>query len=69
MNDFSEAGVIAQVRAHVRRCGSLRALSREWGVSPSYLCQVLDGRQSPGPKIIGKLGLERIVVYRDRAKL
>ena len=60
-----EAGVAALVHARIAEAGSLRALAREWGVSPAYLSDLTNGRRGPGPKILGPLGLvrEKIVRY------
>jgi lambda repressor-like predicted transcriptional regulator len=50
-----------------RRNGrTIAALSRELGVSPAYLSDVLNGNREPGPKIIDALGLERVVTYRKK---
>lgn len=56
-------GVRARVRVAVARAGSLRALAREWGVSPAWLSEYLAGDSPPGPAILGALGLRRVVTY------
>ena len=38
---------------------SLRALAREIPCSPSYLCDEIHGRRTPGPKIVEYLVAER----------
>lgn len=65
---YDEPGVIALIRAARDRAGSMRALAREWGVGPSYISDLLDGRRAPGPKILGPLGLERVRTVRYVAK-
>jgi hypothetical protein len=42
---------------------SLRSLAREWSVSHSYLQMVINGKTLPGPKILDRLGLRRIILY------
>jgi hypothetical protein len=62
---MDESQVIGMVRNEVTRAGSMRALCREWGVTPSYMCDLLNGRRAPGPKILGPLKLtkRKTVVY------
>lgn len=57
---MSERDVCSLVEKEIERAGSLRALSREWGVSPAMLSDLLNGRRGPGPKILGPLGLRRV---------
>lgn len=65
---LSEAEVRQTVHDRVVRAGSMRAAAREFGVTVSYVSDLLNGRRAPGPKILGPLGLERIkmVVYRRK---
>jgi len=67
---MGEAGVIELVRKEIKRAGSLRALAREWSVSPCYISDTCNGRRAPGPAILEPLGLERrtIVTY-ERQKV
>jgi hypothetical protein len=63
---------IDQVRSLIaRKCkefDSQRDAAEAWGVSESYLSEVLKGKQLPGPKILDALGLEHIDKYRWRKK-
>ena len=61
---LTEEQVRARVEALVVEAGSLRALCREWGVSPAHLCDFLNGRRGPGPKVLEPLGLVRHVEVR-----
>lgn len=65
---MDEKQVIERVRKEVGRAGSIRALAREWGVTPSYICDLLNGRRAPGGKILGPLGLRMVktVTYTAR---
>lgn len=44
---------------------SQKALAEELGITPSYLCDVLQRRRDPGPQVLRALGLERVVTYRE----
>jgi hypothetical protein len=57
---MNESQVVDKVRKEIERAGSLRALAREWGVSPCYLSDLMNGRRGPGPSILGPLGLVRV---------
>jgi hypothetical protein len=65
---MTEQQVIDLVRAEVEKAGSYRALGAKWGVTPSYLCDLLQGRRAPGPKLLRPLGLERVVTVEYRKK-
>jgi transcriptional regulator with XRE-family HTH domain len=58
----------------VNQHGSLRALARVMGCSPPYICRLRAGvTKNPGPAVLRKLGLRRVVTYerlkRPDAKL
>jgi len=36
----------------------MRAVARDFGVSVTYISEVLKGTREPGPSILGPLGLE-----------
>jgi hypothetical protein len=67
---MTETFMRAIIAREVERIGSMRSAAKEWGVSVSYVCDVLQGRRAPGPAILGPLGYERLVVttYRRIAK-
>lgn len=46
------------------RAGSAVNWAREHKISPAYISDVLNGRKEPGEKILGALGLVRIIDYR-----
>ena len=56
-----ERHVALMVKDKIKAAGSLRALAKEWGVSPSHLSDVVNGRRGPGPMLLSKLGLEKQV--------
>jgi hypothetical protein len=39
-------------------------LSRELGISPQFLNDILHGNREPCEKCLGYLGLEKVVIYR-----
>jgi hypothetical protein len=57
---MTEQDVVTLVQAEATRLGSMRALAREWGISPAYVSDLLQGRRAPGPKILGPLGLRAV---------
>ena len=42
------------------------AFAKEFGFSPQYLGDVLNGRRDPGEKILDAVGYERVVTYRPK---
>ncbi len=61
---FTEADICELIEAEIERAGGLRALAREWRISPSYLCHVIGGRTKPGDGILRHLGLVKVVAYQ-----
>ncbi len=57
---MNESAVIEMVRKEKARAGGVRALAREWKVSPCYISDLLNGRRGPGPSILKPLGLKRV---------
>lgn len=51
--------VLARLRREVTRAGSQSALADEWGISGTYVSDVLNKRREPGSAILSKLGLDR----------
>ena len=39
------------------------ALAKKIGISPAYLCDILEGRRNPGPKVLRFMKLKKIVGY------
>lgn len=51
----------------VRACqesGSQKAFAAKHNLSAQYVCDVVQNRREPGPKLLAALGLERVVMYR-----
>lgn len=57
-----------QIREIIKRyyleAGTWRKLAPRFGVTPQYLCDLVLGRRSPGPKILKALNLKRYVIYK-----
>src|SRR4051812_1628398 len=68
---MNEQEVVEIVRKEAKRAGGVRPLAREWKVSPCYISDLMNGRRTPGPKILGPLGLERVarVTFEKRATI
>lgn len=53
----------AQVRIYlwseIRRAGTLRELSEQWGVDASVLSKVASGKREPPPQVLDRLGLKK----------
>jgi biotin operon repressor len=54
------------IEKEVERAGSQNRLAKEWGMSRSYLCEVLKGSKEPGKKILDSLGIKRVTVYEKK---
>lgn len=48
------------VRKRIAAAGSMAALAKQWKCTAGYLSNILNGRDTPGPRILKPLGL-RIV--------
>jgi AraC-like DNA-binding protein len=53
----------ALLRTAIAEAGTLREWAEQHGISPSYVSEVLTGKQAPGVKLQRALGLIRRVVY------
>ena len=62
MKLFTHAEVIQKLKDRIEN--SQLELAEEIGISPVFLCAVMNGRKAPSPKILKFLGLEKAVSYR-----
>jgi hypothetical protein len=58
-------GVQKRLRREVRRAGSARQFAEDHDICESYIWAVLGGATTPGPLILGSLGLEKVISYRS----
>ena len=63
MTRLTAAQVRAALRQEARAAGSQKALAKRIGVSPTFLCDILNGRREPSGKPVAFLGLTREVRY------
>ncbi len=55
---------IAELQFQVSRFATQKEAAQVWGVSESYLSDVLSGWRAPGEKICKAVGYERVTMYR-----
>ena len=60
--------VKSKLAARIEKACGVRALARDWGVSPSYISQVARGQRRPGPAILDRLGIVAVAGYRMKAE-
>jgi hypothetical protein len=61
--------VTAAINGLTLRHGSLRAAARVLETPASYLCRLRAGKKrNPDAKLLKKLGLERVITYREARK-
>jgi hypothetical protein len=56
--------VLALLRRRCDEAGDQATWAKRHGISPAYVSDALKGRREPGEKILGALGLVRVVTYR-----
>ncbi len=59
--------VCRRLSAACKAAGSQRAWAEKHGVSPAYVCDVINARRDPGQSILNALGLVRVVRYRTKS--
>ena len=55
----------AELHFLVSRFGSQQEAAQKWGISESYLSDVLNGRRKPGAKFCKAVGYERVMMFVD----
>lgn len=63
---LSRHDVALRLKAAIDAVGSQKAYAQAHKISEQYLSDVLNGRREPGQKILDALGIERVVVYREK---
>lgn len=69
MSDMTSLDVCALLRRKCREAGGQSAWAAAHGVSPQYVCDVLNARREPGDLILAPLGLRRITRYVEMRKV
>lgn len=67
--DMTAFDVCARLRRECREAGGQSAWAKAHGVSPQYVCDVLNARREPGDMILAALGLRRVVRYAEARKV
>jgi len=62
---ITESEFLGRLHARVHMIGSHKAAAAAWGMSESYLSDVMTNRRQPGPAICESMGYERVVMYRQ----
>jgi hypothetical protein len=60
---MDQAAVLAHIISFVSAVGSVRAFARKAGLSEVHVRDVLQGRRTPGPRLLASVGVERRVTY------
>ena len=69
MNAIHDISLVeSKLAARIEKAGGVRALARDWGVSAAWISQVSRGQRRPGPAILDRLGIAKVVGYRLKAK-
>ena len=58
--------VLGLILDEVKKAGDQKTLAMYWNISEQYLSDVLRCRREPGPKILDRLGLVKMLVYRKK---
>lgn len=66
MSYITIEGVRTRLKAACDKAGGQTAWAEQNGLAQPYVSQVLSGMQAPGPAILSKLGLEKVVKYRQK---
>lgn len=54
----------AKLVAAIKKAGGQKKLADQFGVSPQYLCDIVNGRRDLSDAMLEKLGLRRTIVPR-----
>lgn len=63
---YTKKEVIELIRGRIKDCGTQAAFAKKVGITPAYLCEILQEKRSIGIKVLKYLGLE--ICYQDKFK-
>ena len=63
---YTKKEVIELIRERIKCTGTQAAFAKKVGITPAYLCEILQAKRSIGIKVLKYLGLE--VAYQDKFK-
>lgn len=61
-----QASIVEELRLLADSMSSQKALADKIDISESYLCDILQGRRNPGPKVCEFLKVDPELVYKER---
>lgn len=64
---LTESQVIERLRAACVAAGGQAAFAKANGMTASYVGDVLQGKRAPAERILAAIGIERLIVYRDKS--
>lgn len=65
-NNLENMRVEKMLRDACTEAGGQSAWAEKNGLSSQYVCDVAKGRRAPGKAILDALGLEKMVIYREK---
>ena len=63
MRCFTKAEIMIELRGLLREKGSMQALANYFELSRVGLYKIFQGKENPGPRILIKMGLKRVIHY------
>lgn len=62
-DEMDAYGVVSELRAAIKSAGSQTKFAARCGVSPQFVCDVLNGRRIPSGRLLAAIGMRRVVKY------
>jgi DNA-binding transcriptional regulator YdaS (Cro superfamily) len=61
---LSTQGLYARLGKACEEAGGQSAWARRHGLSPQFVCDVVNGRRDPGPKMCRALGVAEVTMFK-----
>lgn len=65
---LTELQVIERLRAACAAAGGQKAFAKVHGLTPGYVHDVLHSKRAPADRILAAIGVERVVIYREKGQ-
>jgi predicted transcriptional regulator len=65
---MTRSEVYTLIRTAITNAGSQKAFAQQAGVSPQYICDIVNGRLDPADKILKAVGVRKKIVYEEIGK-
>ena len=62
---LSQKDIVEELRLLADSMSTHQALAQKIGISEAYLCDILQGRRNPGPKVCAFLKIQAVTVYKE----